>query len=156
VAGPEPSIPDIHGETDPTPVVPGTRQKRRTNKNSNKKQNKKTSFLRNELDEFFIAFWSAYPKKEGQLGARKAFQWTLQKQKVDAPHLIAAAQRYAAANRDTEPRYLKGAQRWLRDGHWNDESVSTGSVNAKRGSASAMRGIGLVLGSIEEAPNDGR
>ena len=72
----------------------------------------------------FEEFWNAYPKKNGMGTARRC--WQLAEMKVANPaDIVAAAAAYARSCRDTEPKFIKAAAKWLDGEHWLDDVAET-------------------------------
>lgn len=69
----------------------------------------------------FLAFYAAYPRREGKAAALKAWPVAVKAAGGHQP-IIDGAKRYAAdPNRD--PTYTKTPGPWLRGGHWEDEPL---------------------------------
>lgn len=77
----------------------------------------------------FADFWAAYPKKADKRAAEKAYRAAV-KRKTPPAHLLAAAKRYAAVTRTTEPRFIKNPATWLNAGAYDDahEQVAAPAV----------------------------
>jgi hypothetical protein len=73
-----------------------------------------------EEEGAFGEFWRQYPKREGQDGARRAFNEVVGKG-ADPQAIIQGAMRYAAERTDKPERYTAMAANWLRDGRWKDK-----------------------------------
>lgn len=71
-------------------------------------------------DPGFVRFWDAYPRRVGKAEAFRKFQGALRRG-ADLEAIIAGAQRYAAANRGTEDRFIAHPATWLHHGRWEDE-----------------------------------
>jgi len=73
--------------------------------------------------ESFADFWDAYEKKDGRRDAVIAYRAALKKPGVDSDLLIQSASEYVewAKVEGKYPEYIKGAAKWLRGEHWNDE-----------------------------------
>lgn len=70
-------------------------------------------------EEGFAKFWSVYPRQEGRDLAQRAFNSAV-RSGVSPAILIAGAQRYAAAQRGQEQRYIAMPSNWLRNRRWLD------------------------------------
>lgn len=68
----------------------------------------------------FEAFWAAYPRKVGKIGARKA--WGAAIRKAPAAVLIAAATAFAA-DPNREPEFTCHPTTWLNQGRWEDDPL---------------------------------
>ncbi|MGU3665764.1 helix-turn-helix domain-containing protein [Methylobacterium sp. A49B] len=69
----------------------------------------------------FDVWWEAYPRRDGKIAARKAFDRALKKRAATVEELIAGARRYAAARAGQDPKFTKVPTTWLNGGHWADE-----------------------------------
>lgn len=69
----------------------------------------------------FLAFWHAYPKRQGKGEARAAFQRQLKF--TDATSLINAAKEFArwCEHKKVEKQYIPMASTWLNQSRWEDE-----------------------------------
>ncbi len=67
----------------------------------------------------FAEFWSAYPRKVGKKAARTAYEKALHE--TDAATILEGARRYAAAQRERDPKYTAHPTTWLNRGSWDDE-----------------------------------
>lgn len=68
----------------------------------------------------FETFWKAYPRKEGKLAAKKAFNNAL-RQGTPAPTILEGVRRYADdpnLPREDEARYVPNPKRWLEEQRW--------------------------------------
>lgn len=74
-------------------------------------------------DPGWLAFWSAFPRKDGKAEARTAYANAVKKTGISAEFLTDAAQAYAERmQRDRVPRpKIKMPQGWLNGERWNDE-----------------------------------
>lgn len=71
----------------------------------------------------FDEWWQAYPRRDGKIAARKAFDRVLKKRSATVDELIAGARRYAEARAGDDPKFTKVPTTWLNGGHWADEPV---------------------------------
>lgn len=76
---------------------------------------------RGVTDELFEEFWSAYPRKVGKAGARKA--WPKACKKLEAARLVKAADYWTGLweNAGTEAQFIPHPATWLNGERWNDE-----------------------------------
>lgn len=86
----------------------------------------------------FDDWWQAYPRRDGKIAARKAFDRVLKDRQATVEELIAGAQRYAAARAGQDPKFTKVPTTWLNGGHWADELVrhqdaDNGGTGGRRG-----------------------
>lgn len=95
--------------------------------------------------ELFEQFRAAYPasRRKTEVKLAKA-QFTAALKKVDSPQvLIDAAAAYAnwCQVQGTEPRYIKGMWRWLRDERWMDEYEANQQFMSKASRMRARMGV---------------
>ena len=95
--------------------------------------------------ELFEQFRAAYPasRRKTEVKLAKA-QFTAALKKVDSPQvLIDAAAAYATycQVQGTEPRYIKGMWRWLRDERWMDEYEANQQFMSKASRMRARMGV---------------
>lgn len=105
-----------------------------------------------EVDQF-DEFWRAYPKKVDKAAARKAFA-RLVKAGADPATITAGAERYrawAAALTGEDRRFVKGPERWLNAGCWDDE-LEARVRPAGRVEAVHQRNAQVVLDMMSEQP----
>ena len=76
----------------------------------------------NPSPDAFAAWYAAYPKKVGKGAAERAFKAALKKTDLDT--LIAGRDRYIAATRDTDPKFIANPATWLNGERWADETPS--------------------------------
>lgn len=74
----------------------------------------------------FDEWWETYPRRDGKIAARKAFDRVLKSRQATVEELIAGAQRYAAARAGQDPKFTKVPTTWLNGGHWADEPARPG------------------------------
>ncbi|MGU3662143.1 helix-turn-helix domain-containing protein [Methylobacterium fujisawaense] len=74
----------------------------------------------------FDEWWETYPRRDGKIAARKAFDRILKNRQATVEELIAGAQRYAAARAGQDPKFTKVPTTWLNGGHWADEPPPPG------------------------------
>ena len=95
--------------------------------------------------ELFEQFRAAYPASRRKTEVKQArSQFTAALKKVDSPQvLIDAAAAYASycQVQGTEPRYIKGMWRWLRDERWMDEYEANQQFMSKASRMRARMGI---------------
>ncbi|TXN00568.1 helix-turn-helix domain-containing protein [Methylobacterium sp. WL64] len=91
----------------------------------------------------FDEWWQAYPRRDGKIAARKAFDRVLKNRSATIEELIAGARRYAEARAGDDPKFTKVPTTWLNGGHWADEPVRGrnpgGGGSAGRGGFSATQ-----------------
>jgi hypothetical protein len=79
----------------------------------------------------FLAFWDAYPRKQGKLVAFKRWKAAVKLiggKRADAiATLLAGAQRYAKEVKSLEREKIKMAEGWLTAGRWEDEEIPEAS-----------------------------
>ena len=95
--------------------------------------------------ELFEQFRAAYPASRRKTEVKQAkAQFTAALKKVDSPQvLIDAAAAYATycQVQGTEPRYIKGMWRWLRDERWMDEYEANQQFMSKASRMRARMGV---------------
>ena len=95
--------------------------------------------------ELFEQFRAAYPASRRKTEVKQAkAQFTAALKKVDTPQvLIDAAAAYAnwCQVQGTEPRYIKGMWRWLRDERWMDEYEANQQFMSKASRMRARMGV---------------
>ena len=95
--------------------------------------------------ELFEQFRAAYPASRRKTEVKQAkAQFTAALKKVDSPQvLINAAAAYAnwCQVQGTEPRYIKGMWRWLRDERWMDEYEANQQFMSKASRMRARMGV---------------
>ena len=95
--------------------------------------------------ELFEQFRAAYPASRRKTEVKQAkTQFTAALKKVDSPQvLIDAAAAYAnwCQVQGTEPRYIKGMWRWLRDERWMDEYEANQQFMSKASRMRARMGV---------------
>ena len=95
--------------------------------------------------ELFEQFRAAYPASRRKTEVKQAkAQFTAALKKVDSPQvLINAAAAYAnwCQVQGTEPRYIKGMWRWLRDERWTDEYEANQQFMSKASRMRARMGV---------------
>lgn len=109
--------------------------------------------LGSDRDQFFAAFWQAYPRKTGKGQARKAWA-TARRRGVPPENLIRGAQRYAEdPNRD--PAYTKHPATWLNGECWDDEPLPDRRPQATYGAAgTAAAARQLLAKHASTVPNE--
>ena len=97
------------------------------------------------VGELFEQFRAAYPASRRKTEVKQArSQFTAALKKVDSPQvLIDAAAAYASycQVQGTEPRYIKGMWRWLRDERWTDEYEANQQFMSKASRMRARMGV---------------
>ena len=97
------------------------------------------------VGELFEQFRAAYPASRRKTEVKQArSQFTAALKKVDSPQvLIDAAAAYAnwCQVQGTEPRYIKGMWRWLRDERWMDEYEANQQFMSKASRMRARMGV---------------
>ena len=97
------------------------------------------------VGELFEQFRAAYPASRRKTEVKQArSQFTAALKKVDSPQvLIDAAAAYASycQVQGTEPRYIKGMWRWLRDERWMDEYEANQQFMSKASRMRARMGV---------------
>ena len=97
------------------------------------------------VGELFEQFRAAYPASRRKTEVKQAkAQFTAALKKVDSPQvLIDAAAAYASycQVQGTEPRYIKGMWRWLRDERWMDEYEANQQFMSKASRMRARMGV---------------
>lgn len=73
----------------------------------------------------FVEFWSAYPTKVEERGARAVFLRLIRRGDASADVLIDGAKGYAAKILDRPPQFIKSPTNWLDKGCWADGSASS-------------------------------
>lgn len=76
----------------------------------------------NPIPDAFATWYAAYPKKVGKGAAERAFKAALKKTDLDT--LIAGRDRYIAATRDTDPKFIANPATWLNGERWADETIA--------------------------------
>ena len=74
----------------------------------------------NPSPDAFATWYAAYPKKVGKGAAERAFKAALKK--TDLETLTAGRDRYIAATRDTDPKFIANPATWLNGERWADET----------------------------------
>lgn len=91
------------------------------------------SARREQDEEAFQRFWTAYPKKRNRKVARAAFLAAIKQTEPDP--VIEGAERYAreCSALGTEKRWIADPARWLDDERWTDEPMQITTVDAGNG-----------------------
>jgi hypothetical protein len=87
----------------------------------------------NPASQLFEEFWSAYPRKVGKAGARKA--WPKACKKLEAARLVKAADYWAGLwqQAGTDAQFIPHPATWLNGERWNDEPpVARGQPTERR------------------------
>ena len=66
----------------------------------------------------FDAFWAAYPRREGQLAAKR--EYIFARRTASAEAILEGVARYME-HLPRDRQYIKKPANWLRDGCWSDE-----------------------------------
>lgn len=91
---------------------------------------KSKELSRSALDNEFELFLDAYPRRDGKIAARKAFE-KARRAGVAFDVLVAGATRYAL-DPNREPEFTPYAQRWLNEGRWSDDPLPARSNGKPR------------------------
>lgn len=92
-----------------------------------KKDSSLRSLVRVDNDwpkDFRERVWQAYPRKIGKYAAFRKLEAIRKSGSVTFAKLMAGLERYAAATRNTEIRYIAHPATWLGQGRWEDEPVA--------------------------------
>ncbi|MGE8127863.1 helix-turn-helix domain-containing protein [Methylobacterium sp. NPDC080182] len=111
--GAPPCTPGVHGDALP-PVHGGAPNSGKDTGKGNREESPPTP---SPFDEW----WETYPRRDGKIAARKAFDRVLKNRQATVEELIAGAQRYATARAGQDPKFTKVPTTWLNGGHWADE-----------------------------------
>ena len=85
---------------------------------------------RREEKSAFATWYAAYPKKVGKGAAERAFKAALKK--TDLETLTAGRDRYIAATRGTDPKFIANPATWLNGERWADETPGPANPTAPR------------------------
>jgi hypothetical protein len=88
-----------------------------------------THLRRSTEPEGFDKFYASYPRHIAKGAARKAYKSALKK--ADAATLLAAAERFAAANAGTDQKFIPYPATWLNSERWADAEPEAGGVTAQ-------------------------
>ena len=104
-------------------------QKVRDSNTSNKPLNKPHNSL-SSIDDAFVAFWSAYPRKDGKQDAIKAWKALKPNEELQQTILNDIHRRLEKGGTwfGTEKRFIKMASSYLRGKRWEDENIPQGST----------------------------
>jgi hypothetical protein len=113
------------------PPKPGTNRHKTRNRSTDKPGTRlptipliepiEEPFERKSPQEFEI-WWSAYPKKDGEIPARKIYARIIKKREASHAELLAGAMRYAAQRTNEDPKFTKEPKNWLAEGRWRDQT----------------------------------
>ncbi|WP_419320575.1 helix-turn-helix domain-containing protein [Caulobacter sp. ErkDOM-E] len=78
----------------------------------------------------FAEFWSAYPRKVEERGARTIFLNLIRRGDASVDALIEGVKRYAVAVRGCSPQFIKSPTNWLNRGCWADGAPSSAQAVA--------------------------
>ncbi|MCJ2065036.1 helix-turn-helix domain-containing protein [Methylobacterium sp. J-088] len=81
----------------------------------------------------FDEWWETYPRRDGKIAARKAFDRALKDRAATVEELIAGARRYADSRAGQDPKFTKVPTTWLNGGHWADEPAPRHTVTVANG-----------------------
>ena len=95
-----------------------------------------------EEEPSFPAFWSAYPRHEGEAQARREYAKALKL--VSPAELLIGAQRYAIQRSGEEPKYTKRAGNWLRDECWTEFDLRSDPNQDDRRALGELQGHLLI------------
>ena len=73
-----------------------------------------------DVEDPFGAFWSAYPNKVEERGARRLFTYLVQSGEVTVSQLLGGAKAYARLVEGRPRAFVKGPMNWLTNGCWAD------------------------------------
>ena len=93
----------------------------------------------------FDEWWEAYPRRDGKIAARKAFDRALKNRQATVDELIAGARRYAAARAGQDPKFTKVPTTWLNGGHWADEPARNASAGQDHRSAKPISATAYLM-----------
>ncbi len=68
----------------------------------------------------FDEFWAAYPRKEGKIAARRAYDRAVKA--ASHERVMAGLTQWLPQARNTEARFIPHPERWLNAGRWDDEA----------------------------------
>lgn len=126
-------------------VTPETINKEPTNRTYQEPITGTSAAASETAGELFEQFRAAYPASRRKTEVKQAkAQFTAALKKVDSPQvLIDAAAAYAnyCQVQGTEPRYIKGMWRWLRDERWMDEYEANQQFMSKASRMRARMGV---------------
>lgn len=84
-----------------------------------------------DLEKAFNEFWSAYPHKVEERGARAIFCRLIRKGEATVSDLVSGARAYAAAVTGRELKHVKYPTTWLTKGCWTDAIDETAVATTK-------------------------
>lgn len=82
----------------------------------------------------FDEWWSSYPRRDGKIAARRAYDRAIGRGLATHDELVAGARRYAEARAGQDPKFTKVPTTWLNGGHWADEPIPAGAGRSESGS----------------------
>ena len=101
----------------------GVQSASKVDSNADANQMQRREEKRREDESKFATWYAAYPKKVGKGAAERAFKAALKK--TDLETLTAGRDRYIAATRDTDPKFIANPATWLNGERWADETPDT-------------------------------
>ncbi len=81
----------------------------------------------------FDEWWETYPRRDGKIAARKAFDRALKNRAATVDELIVGARRYAESRAGQDPKFTKVPTTWLNGGHWADEPAPRHTITVANG-----------------------
>ena len=103
-------------QTDPSISISISREERTIDQNA-----------KNDTDQAFEQFWSAYPRKIGKGSAREAFRKAMTKSTL--PSILAALERQKS--RWSDPKFIPHPATWLNAERWLDEGASVVPISQR-------------------------
>ncbi|WP_425998109.1 helix-turn-helix domain-containing protein [Caulobacter sp. DWR1-3-2b1] len=103
-----------------------------------------------DIEVSFAAFWSAYPNKVEERGARAVFMRLVRRDDATPEALVGGARRYAQLVRGGAPQYIKSPTSWLEKGCWTDGATSSSTTTPER-SVAAFEGPADVWTTVAGA-----
>lgn len=91
----------------------------------------KPSTVNGEVEQAFVQFYSAYPRKVGQPSARKSFR-RIPSVTEHLGEILLGIARWQASGQWTEPRFIPHPARFLNDRRWEDQPLRKEAANGKK------------------------
>lgn len=108
-----------------------------------------------DIDVGFVEFWSAFPNKIEERGARATFARLIRNREATADTLIEGAKRYAASMRGQDLRFVKSPTSWLTKGCWADGlPAATAPVGESQATAATFEGPADVWEAVAASKGD--
>lgn len=132
-----------------TSEQPATNQQLTTTKESNnikkEKKEKNKDISENSKKEFsdeFILFWNKYPAKRGSK-KKSQEQYKLARKKTDGDTILNGLENYKKylIETNTDEKYIKHCERWIRDEGYNDDYVIPEKLNETQ---KIMKELGII------------